>query len=81
MKFNTFVTRENVAINSIHIDTHRVDLTSNIVSERINSLQCYELTRRYSQVLLSIDFTIDLCCASLVCTSWMWNEAELVTIF
>ena len=30
MKFNTFVTRQNVAINSIHIDTHRVDLISKL---------------------------------------------------
>ena len=38
-------------------------LSRNCLFERINSLQCYELTIEYNHLLLYIDFTIDLCCA------------------
>ena len=44
------------------------DLSQNRLFEHINSLQCYELTKRCSHLLLFIDFTIDLCCATSACT-------------
>ena len=36
--------------------------------EFIESLQCYELTRRCSHLPLHAGYTIDLCCIPLVCT-------------
>ena len=57
------------------------NLSRNCLFERINSLQCYELTRRCSHLLLFTDFSIDLCSAPLVCTLYMVNEAELETNF
>ena len=56
-------------------------LSRNCHFEHINRLQCYELARRCSHLLLFTDFTIDLCCAQLVFTLWMCNEAELTTNF
>ena len=56
-------------------------LSQKCLSERINSLQCYQLTRRCSHLLLYIDFTIDLRCAPLVSALWMCNEAQQVTDF
>ena len=46
--------------------------------KHINSLQCYELTRRCSHLPLCIDFfTIDLFCMPLVCALWMCIDAEI----
>ena len=51
-------------------------LSRNCLFECINSLQCYELTRRFSHLLLYPGFTIDLCYVPLV-----WTSDGLLTIF
>ena len=57
------------------------NLSPDCLFERINSLQCYELTRRCSHLLLYIDFTNEFCCAPLISTLWMCNEAQEATNF
>ena len=53
-----------------------LNLSPNVLFEGINNLQCYELTRRCSCLLLYIDFTIDLCSATLISTLWMCNKVK-----
>ena len=58
---------------------HSNCLSRNCVFECINSLRCYELTRRCSHLLLYIDITIDL---PLVSILWMCSDhSRYVTSF
>ena len=54
-------------------------LKMNCLFERINSLQCNELISRCSPLPFNAGFTIDLCCAPLVSTLRICNEAQQVT--